>query len=263
MLHPTTILFACYNSNTSTFEHIDISFLNERDSNIINAEINRMASVLSEDNIFYEDMDGIQVASTTQYTLTGQIDISRETALVMTKLAQACSFWKTFSNKSPIKEDISSDMLLMKIDAFPSSVYRIVYDLLYGERISSKARSKGIQKLYELLKKINLYNNKEEAGITGDILHRIEKLSSMAFWRELLSIEYMRCYKELPPVITLDTMNTIKKELKHFDIYGFVPPNKVYEAFRTVEDYRKNTIHISDDIVDFLMKIVRSGGIRI
>ena len=138
-----------------------------------------------------------------------------------------------------------------------------LYELLYQEKISAKAESKGIQKLAELLKKINLYNDKEDLDITGDILKKIDILSTMQFWRDLLSIEYMKCYAELPPVITLDTMNTIKQELKHFDIYGFVPPNKVYEAFHTVENYRKNTTHISEDVIDFLMKIVMSGGVRI
>lgn len=263
MFHPTTILFACYNINTSKFEDINISFLNEKDMNVINAEINRMESILSEDNIFYEDFNGIQVASTTQYTLTGQIDISKETALVLTKLAEACSFWKSNSNNLSLKEDISSDMLLTKIDAFPTSIYRIVYNLLYGEKVSGKGKSKGILKLNELLQKILMYNDQAQFDVTGDMLQKIEELSSMSFWRTLLSTEYMRCYSELPPDVTLNTMNTIKTELSYFDIYGFVPPNKVYDAFQSVAEYRKSTIHISEDIVDFLVKIVKSGGVAL
>lgn len=261
MFHPTTILFACYNMNTSAFEDINISFLSEKDRNVLNAEIDRLHSVLSEDNIFYEDFNGIKVASTTQYTLMGQVDISKETALILTKLAQACSFWKDNHNKLSIKEDISSDMLLTKIDAFPTSIYRIVYNLLYGEKTTRK--SKGLLKLNELLQKIMVYNNQAQADITGDMLEKIEELSTMSFWRTLLSMEYMKCYSELPPNITINTMNTIKKELAYFDIHGFVPPNKVYDAFHTVMEYRKSTINISEDIVDFLSKIVRSGGINL
>ena len=42
-----------------------------------------------------------------------------------------------------------------------------------------------------------------------------------------------------------------------------VPPNKVYDAFQSVAEYRKSTIHISEDIVDFLVKIVKSGGVAL
>ena len=266
MLHPTTILFASYNIKTSKFENINISFLNERDINIINAEISKMAMILSEDNIFYENFDRISLASTTQYTLTGQITISRETAIVLTKLAEACSFWNK-NNTAQLDEgksdDLSSDMLLTKIDAFPSSIYRIVYNLLSEDKYTSSRQNKGLLKLNEVLQKIIAYNNQGQSHITGEMLNKINNLSSMHFWRLLLSKEYMKYYSELPPKITLDTMQTIKNELAHFNIHGFVPPDKVYQAFNSVTEYRKSTIHVSEEIIEFLFKIVKSGGISL
>lgn len=262
MFHPTMLLLCSLNIDTfSCTDRIDYSFLTKDKEQIITKELGSLCSFLLSDNILLTNVNGYEIPMLTQFSNYKQITISKYTALVLQRLREAASVFKGLHTQS--YDDISDDLLITKIEAIPNSIYSIVYNILSKESPNSRNNKVGIQKLNELRKKILLYRDKEVPSNDNKLLSKIYDLSSIGYWRTLLYHDYIKYYQDVPDAITPNTLEEIKCQLELLDIYGFVPPKQVVQAYASTEVNRKISVTIDDSVIDFLTKIVRSGGVEV
>ena len=263
MFHPTMLLLSTINIDEFVCKDtVDYTHLQRSKEEILRRELDTLCQRLLSDEFLFADIDGREVAMETQFSGVHQISISRETALVLTRLREAAKLMQNrFEGTS--YDDLNDDVAISRLEAIPNSVYSTVYNILSRESAAARNAKTGIRKLNELRKKILLYRNKESVEISSDFVQKIEDISTVGFWRTLLYHDYLLVYRETPNRITTATMTRIKEDLELLDIYGFVPPSKMMEAYNSTSINRKVSVTIEDFVVDFLTEVVRSGGIEI
>ena len=263
MFHPTMLMLCTLNIDTfKCQDNVDYTYLQQSKEQILTREIDNLCDRLLSDEFLYSMHQGYEIAMTTQFVGDKQINISRYTAIVLTRLHEAAIFLKRNTIDSDY-DDISDDIMISRIEAIPNSIYGIVYNLLANESAVARASKGGINKLNEIRKKILLYRDKNVADISPDFLQKINDISTIGFWRTLLYHDFLLYYDTEPTAVTEEVMEQIKTELESLEIFGFVPPKKVMEVYQTTTVSRKLSVSVDDFVLEFLTEIVRSGGVEV
>lgn len=263
MFHPTMLMLCTINIDTfKCQDEVDYTYLQQSKEQILTREVDALCNRILSDEFLFTVCNGMEIAMTTQFVGTKQVKISRYTALILTRLKEAAQFLKKNMTGSEY-DDISDDITISRIEAIPNSIYSTVYNILSNESAAARASKVGIRKLNEIRKKILLHKDKEAATISQGFLQKIKDISTVGFWRVLLYHDYLKVYDSMPAPITCETLNNIKRELQSLDIYGFVPPDKVVETYKTTSVSRKLNIQVDDFVISYLTEIVRSGGVEV
>lgn len=289
MLHPLMVLFGTINPNT--LEHdslLDLTFMSKQDITIIKSKILEIgekvypyimdlsaatSSIVNNDilknydsskgKILYVEINKELTAFESQYVNDIQVEILPETALLLTRLYKAFLFWNknmcVCSNDEQDIMDLSEDALLNRIENFPYSIYNIVYKILAPNKELSKRAA--LQKINTIRQKLIQYQGQNEIDKSPLLLERLSTLSDLRFWKELIYSDYLKIYMKNPPRLTSTKMEQISKELNLFGISGFNPPYEIEQVFPTIP--RKTSLNIDTNILVFLEKLVRSGGLTI
>lgn len=291
MVHPLMILFGTINFNTLEHEDLlDFSFMCNSDITTMKAKIHEIgektypyvldfpsikSSVINKNilenydstkgKIMYTEINNELVAFESQYINDNQIEILKETAILLTRIYRAYVFWnKNTSSFMNFKKDenvidLSEDAILNKIENFPYSIYSIVYNILSSTK--ELPITLALKRVDNIRKKLIQYQGQTKIDKSPYFQEKLNILSDMSFWKSLIYSDYLRIYMKNPPKLTLKKMDQISSELKLFGISGFNPPCDIDQSFSNIS--RKASIDVDDRIIIFLEKIVRSGGINI
>lgn len=283
MIHPIMMLLGQINVQTFDYsDNIDLSFLPQEYERVIRQKTMELCNKLLDKqdissskipnsltllNTIDDDIDILfdmtGVASTLQAVNRKQYEISQETALILTRLrAASLAYIKKLSDAETF-DDISSDIVLTKLEAMPQSVYSLVYDILSNETASLRNAKVGLTKLNELRNRILLYQDKEAVFSNEQVKQKLSTISTLGFWRTLIYHDYMNIYNKPPNEITVSTLQRIHDELNILGIPGFVPPNIVFESYANTMVQRKVNVMIQQSVIEFLTKVVKSGGVVI
>lgn len=263
MFHPTMLMLCTLNIDTfKCQDEVDYTYLQQSKEQILTREIDNLCDRMLSDEFLFSVQNGNEIAMTTQFIGTKQVKISTYTALILTRLREAAIFLKNNMSGSNY-DDISDDIMISRIEAIPNSIYSIVYNILSNESAAARASKSGIHKLNEIRKKILLYRKKDSATISPTFLQKIKDISTVGFWRTLLYHDFLVYYNSEPTAVTEEVLQQIKQELESLEIYGFVPPQKVMDIYKSTSVSRKLSINVDDFVIEFLTEIVRSGGVEV
>lgn len=265
MITPLMVLMSA--TDTDTFKlgpPIELRYLNRQDSTILNSEISRIGEKLVDPMVV--DVDEDDRVSTIQY-LGGEVkSISPYTAIVLDRAKRGYHFWihsrnAARSNASEELVDLGDDDVINWIEHYPPYAYRFVYNVMTHE--NSLSFENKIAKIKRVLDAIEKHISSVSRGpeVASSVKDAILRLSCLDFWQQLLYSDYCERFEDCPPVVTLDTLDTIGAEIREFGIYGFENPYQMYKEFSTSRVPRKTTVVIPSDIIDYLRKVVIGGTV--
>ena len=263
MITPLMHILSCINEKYEMDAPLNILYLGNHDRDLIIKEAKRLSSIFSNENKIYmgESDIGVECVMESQEVAGEIISLSKYTALLLNRIAQCC---KVYVNNLDVntptvrEEDLSEDAVVLRLEVNPFFIYPYVFNVMETPSLTYNAK---IAKLQELLNTINNHTVVQESDvISKDIYARLELHSKLSFWKGMLMSDYMRVYGEYPSEFTEDTVNVIRHELANLGFYGFINPLEMYFDFSKSRVTRKVSVDIDTDVVDFLVKVVRSGG---
>ena len=75
--------------------------------------------------------------------------------------------------------------------------------------------------------------------------------------------DYMTQNAAILEPLTESRLEQVKCELKELGLYGFVNPLQMYRDFAGARVNRKSVVNIDGEVLNFLSKVIRSGGATI
>ena len=98
---------------------------------------------------------------------------------------------------------------------------------------------------------------------TQFLLNRFELHSTSQFWCSMLTADLMAHGGGIVSPVTEKDLEVAKKELRDLGFYGFVNPYKMYTEFVSSRVNRKLDVNVQPEVIEFLRKVVKSGGISV
>lgn len=270
MITPLMHILSCLNESYEVEKPVDILYLNRVDRELIVGEARRLGKQLlnGEQFLVMPSDTGLEMVGTVQSIAGEARTISPFTALLLTKARQCFPVYlRELDSVSTevIEDDLSTDAVVLRLEGNPKYVYYYVYNVMQTPSLSYDGRIGRLKELLYTIQSHVVIRNESvtDGGMTTQkkyLMSRLELQSHFQYWRGMLLSEYIRYYGVVPPEITEETLEVIKKELWDLGFYGFVNPLKMYLDFNNSRVSRKIEVTIEDWVIDFLTKIVLSGG---
>lgn len=262
MITPFMYLLSGYNDSLTYDSPVDLSTLgmSDKDIAVIRREAKLIARNLSDEikTSLDETPNGELIVSENQYACGGVTTINAYTALLLERVRKAIKPFQQFHSRSDSVEvpDLTGEIIL-RIEGNPYFVYTFVNATL----ASNLPFNKRIAKIKDVLDMIrdNAAMSEGTAAYNEHDLHRLELHGHKSYWERMLYGDYVRYYGCVGPVEN-DLIRTIRNDLATLGYAGFVNPIKMYQDFSSSRVKRKVTLNVSDDVILFLDRIVRSGG---
>lgn len=245
---------------------VNILYLSRTDRDLVIGEAKRLGSMLNDENYIWltESPTRHQVVAETQVVADEAKTISPYTALLLTRLHECFKVYgHTVDEDSAQAEsdDLSTDAVVLRLEGTPKYVYVYVYNVMETPSLTYEAK---IAKLQDLL---NTLQTHSIVAATGDMdektktmIARLELHSTLHYWERMLMADYVRIFGTVPPPFTSETVETVRKELSDLGFYGFVNPMAMYHEFTSSRVARKVSVDVEPAVIEFLSKVVRSGG---
>ena len=266
MITPLMHILSCLDEKYEVEAPADILYLSRYDRELIIQEAKRLGSFFSDENKIWisESPTGKKMVSDIQVIVGKSQSLNPYTALLLTRV------WKCFAtylrevdivSPDTSNDDLSTDAVVLRLEGNPRYVYVYIYNTMETPSLSYDAK---IAKLHELLMTIRSHSVvRDLTSRDAKLLSRMELHSMLSFWKEMLISDYIEMYGEEPPPFTEETIETIRSEMTNLGFYGFVNPLEMYQQFNSSRVARKVEINIDEEVVDFLVKVVRSGGVSV
>lgn len=264
MITPLMHILSCLNEDYVIEEPVDIFYLNKVNRDFIIDEARRLGSYFSDDNKLWitDSITGRRMVSDVQVISGFSRELNPYTALLLTRV------WKCFekyqyevnvsSTDTNVTEDLSTDAIVLRLEGNPKYIYVHVYNIMETPSLSYDTK---IARLADLLTIIRGHSVIKDTQVgNARLLKRIELQSNLNYWKGMLFSDYIEMYGITPPNFSEDTISTICDELTDLGFYGFVNPLEMYQQFSSACVSRKIEVSISEEVIDFLTKIVLSGG---
>jgi len=262
MITPLMLILSCINDQYNYDTPVDISFLNREDRVTINSEANRLG-ILASDSLHILTTTGIngeEIADSVQMVNEAVIDIHPGTAMMLTRIKESFSVWKKSKlllHDHETDKDLSIDNVIMHLEGNPWYIYSYVYQTMENRSSDYDAKMAKILELYTTIISNNVIRTQD--GMDSEMIRRLTLQSTQQFWSGLIEVDLMR-HMGMVCEITPNLLSQIKQELSSLGFYGFVNPLKMYLDFSGSRVWRKTDINIAPEVLEFLTKVVRSGG---
>lgn len=265
MVEPLMLLLSCLNKDYMYDHPVDIMYLSRDDRTYCLREADRLGR-LSLSLLMGEDMFGHEVVDDAQLLgSSSMIEISPATRALLTRLRECYKVFVKYNANAAHEEEASSDLgmdtVILRLEANPKFVYIYVYSVMENKRIDYSAKISILAELYNVIVGHSQLTVGDEK--TQFLLQRFELQSSWQFWSRMLTGDIMSHTGAVCAPVTKEDLATVKRELRDLGFYGFVNPLKMYMEFVGARINRKLDINISTDVIDFLRKVVRSGGVDV
>ena len=263
MITPFMHILSCINEKYEMDAPVDILYLGRRDRDLIISEAKRLGSIFSNESKIWIENAGQENEYVSEYqAVAGKaVTLNRYTALLLTRLLKCYRvYFKEFNIvvAEMLDEDLSEDAVILRLEGNPFFIYTYVFKVMRTASLNYDAK---IAKLSELLMTIKAHSVVEQDGFYDSRLRsRLVLHSQLSFWKGMLMSDYIQIYGEVPESFTEDTIKVIRKELLDLGFYGFVNPLDMYWRFNSSRVTRKINVSVDDSVVDFLTKVVKSGG---
>lgn len=263
MITPLMHILSCLNEKYQIEQPVDILYLSRADRELIIGEARRLGSYFSDESKIWitESPTGQRMVSETQVIAGKSVTLCPYTALLLTRV------WKCFNvyqqevdalATDVVNDDLSTDAVVLRLEGNPRYIYVYVYNTMELPALSYDAK---IARLLELLTTIRSHSVVRDTTPRDTRLsQRMELHSMMSYWEGLLMSDYIDMYGTAPEAFSEETIETIRHELADLGFYGFVNPLEMYQQFNSSRVSRKVEITIDDEVVNFLTKVVMSGG---
>lgn len=263
MITPLMHILSCLNEKWEVEPPVDILYLNRQDRGLIVSEAKRLGTLLRDSsNIWVGTSDtGLDVVQPTQIICGEPRNINPYTALLLTRVMSCIDTYLREVDSavaSVHEEDLSTDAVVLRLEGSPRYIYLYVYNIMEMPSLTYEGK---IARLKELLLTIKTHVAIESNDAENTrMLRRMELQSDLSYWQGMLMSDYVKYNGSVPPDFDAHTVEEIKSDLKNLGIYGFVNPLQMYQDFSTARVSRKVLVQVEDWVVDFLSKIVLSGG---
>lgn len=269
MVEPLMLLLSSITKDY-TYDHpVDIMYLSRSDRTTILREADRLGRLVSDSNriMMGEDIFGDAIVDDGQILGgTKLIKISPATQMLLTRLQACYKVFAKWNANAATEEETSSDLgmdtVILRLEGNPKFVYIYVYSVMESKGIEYSAKIAKIAEVYNAIvghSQVSLGEEKIQF-----LLNRFELQSSWQFWSRMLTADAMaHSGGSITAPITQEDLEVMKTELRDLGFYGFVNPYKMYTEFAGARVNRKLDVNVGPEVVDFLRKVVRSGGVEV
>lgn len=267
MITPLNYLLSGYNESFEYDVPIEISaYMSDRDCDFIKGEVSRLENRVKRDVSMATRSDGSSFVDRTQL-VNGEVkDIHPYTALLLERIVRAVEPYKDStrirgSNDTAI--DMHSNNIVMHIEGNPNFVYTFVYTTMMDKTLRYKKR---IEKINDIRDLIVNYGERASGGRTVEddksaSMGRMRLHSHKNYWKSMLIFDYYRIYGVRGPEFGDEVFDIMHDEAKEMGFPGFVNPLKMYMDFVSSRVSRKTDLSIDGEVVRFLERVVKSGGV--
>lgn len=264
MITPLMHILSCLDEKYQVGPPVDILYLGRTDRELIISEARRIGNIFDDaDKIMFSMSDtGLEMVAQHQEIAGSLKAISPYTSLLLTRLRECLPTYKReLDTVAPdvAEDDLSTDAVVLRLEGNARYVYVYVYKIM--ETQAALTYDAKIAKIRELLLTIKSHSIVENNDLKdGHLKRRLELHSMFNYWKSMLMSDYIRYYGTEPPVFDEVVLKTMKAELNDLGFYGFVNPLVMYQEFNNSRVARKVEVNIDDSVVDYLTKVVLSGG---
>lgn len=265
MVTPLMLLLSSINERYEYDRPVDTMYLSRTDRDLITAEAERLGKMATDDNIILmtEDCYGHAIADTAQVSNDTVVEISRPTAMLLTRIREAYAVYQRVSpNNNATDEieldDLGADAVILRLEGNPRYIYTYIYNIMESTGMDFQSKMMCITELYTAIV--------GHAGVALDsakiqqLTSRFELQSTVQFWQALLLSDLLK-HGFSGVTVSKDDIVTVGNELRSLGFYGFVNPLKMYRDFSGSRISHKVGVNIDQEVIDFLDKVVRSGGV--
>lgn len=267
MITPLMYILSCMGPDYRPCDPVSVSSLNASDQHLICAEALRLCSLVTNHNTICSDetVTGKRCVFTSQAVSGQLVEISPLTAYTLQHIRDcATTFMQRVGDISANEQaakDLSSDTIALHIEGNPQYAFAFVYETMMSKE-SYERRINRIADVYRTISEHATPTTETDGKQQKE--QRLELQSKMSYWKRLWLLDSL-VFDGQPFEEQIDerTFSLVRDELKKFGLTGFVNPLKMYTEFSTNRVGRKETVSIPDDIVLYLERVVRSGGVSV
>lgn len=272
MITPLMHILSCLDKSYKLIAPLDIFYLNKSDRDLVVSEAKRLCDLILDDERY------LSITSDTELPMLCSVqDIAGTakqlhpyTVLLLMQIKSCAEHYLKESNmvdNDKVDDDLSTDGVILRLEGNPNYIYYYVYSIMELPSLNYESK---IAKLAELL--LTIRNHQvviDNTNMGGDnkkaqeFLQRLDTQSKLDYWRVLLYNEYIKYYGTVPQEFDESLLNRVKLELWDLGFYGFVNPLQMYNEFNEARMTRKVSVEIDPKVVEFLTRIVSSGGVRL
>ena len=263
MITPLMHILSCLDEKYQVGPPVDILYLGKTDRELIIHEARRLGVILNDaDKIMCSVSDtGLEMVAPQQEIAGSLKSINPYTGLLLTRVRSCLATYnRELDTVAPdvAEDDLSTDAVVLRLEGNARYAFVYVYKIMETPALSYDAK---IAKLRELLLTIKSHSVVENNELKdGNLKRRLELHSMFNYWKGMLMSDYIRYYGVEAPTFDETTLKVMKSELNDLGFYGFVNPLAMYQEFNNSRVARKVEVNIDDSVVEYLSKIVLSGG---
>ena len=263
MITPLMLLLSSINQDMAYDHPVELTYLTRDDRALVVGEAERMGRIVSDSAklIFTENSAGQSYADLDQVVGDSFVRIHPATAMLLTRVREA---YNVFQRRSAgvVAEaednDLGADDVVLRLEGNSKYVYVLVQQIMAKRSIDFDAK---VAQLAGIYKQITLTGESQEVSKAINFLRdRLELQSYHQFWCKLLTADLIHYGLFDGEIVQPEDLELVKKEIRLFGLYGFVNPKEMYDEFVGARVSRKTAVKVDAEVVDFLYKVVRSGG---
>lgn len=266
MITPLMHILSCLDEKREVGAPVDVLYLSRSDRELVIQEAERLGSLFNDENkVWITDSPcGRKMVSEIQVVAGKSVTLNPYTALLLTRVWQCFPMYTKEINAVPAdaaEDDLSADAVVLRLEGNPRYVYIYVYNVMEMPALSYDDK---IKKLRDVLLTLKSRSVVKDSELRNDrLLQRLELHSMQNYWAGMLMSDYITYYGTIPPAFEEETIEVLRKELSDLGFYGFVNPLQMYEEFTHSRVARKVNVTVEEFVIEFLTKVVLSGGANV
>lgn len=265
MITPLMLVLSCIDENFNYTAPVDIMYLSRSDRALLQNEVARLKTIVFDDNtiITTEDRTGKQVCDTVQVINGAVVEVLPETAIMLTRIRECIMHYTSMNHEETGEEDtLDEDAAVLRLEGNPKYIYIHTHEIMENPSLDYNAK---IMKLASLYSVLIGYSEMGDATPkkTAYSMKRMELQSTLEFWQRLVLHDYMSQNADCTTPMTQETVTKVKQELRALGLYGFVNPLQMYRDFADARVSRKVSVNVDPEVIEFLSKVIRSGGVAV
>lgn len=262
---PLMYVLSVYNEQCQPDRAIDLSFLSQKDSGTIRAEVNRIAKIVNDETkVAVDTVANKIVVDTMQFVNDEIVNINPLTAMLLTRVRNAIPVVTTAMDaleKTDEVDTLTNNAVVLRIEGSPYYAYVFVYKTMQSTLLNYESKIDKIRGVLEAI--LSSAENVEGSDLVDQhTMKRLQLHASAEYWYKMLLSDYVSCYGDVPDLqcTASEIPHVVRNELAQFGIRGFCNPLTMFANFSTSRIKRKVGVKIDQEIITFLSQVVWSGG---
>lgn len=269
MITPLNYLLSGYNESFEYDSPVDIkTYMNDDDYKFVIVETDALIHRLRANISMGTDALGEEMVDRLQLVNSEVKEIDVYSALLLNRALLAA---KRYEQEGQRKEEpdqvlnLENNNIVMRIEGNKYYVYTFVYAVMTDKALQF---DKKIQKIAHILELVENYGEHSygDASVEDEQNLRVDRLkllSNSSYWMNMLTLDHLKHFGTPGPAFKEDTLRVVRSELKEMGFPGFVNPIKMYYDFVSARVKRKTEVNVDNEVLTFLKRVVRSGGMSL